>query len=169
MKLTIIINGAGGVGKDTLCMAAASKYSIMNVSSIDPIKEAAKVLGWGEEKDLASRKFLSDLKSISVHYNDWPTKYLIKKYQEFKESKFDIMFVHIREGDEIDHFNNMINNSAVTLLIRRAAVEKVYGNKSDDDVENYKYDYVYDNDLPLDESKEAFLGFIESIINKECG
>lgn len=167
MKLTIIINGAGGVGKDTLCSAVASKYLTMNVSSIDPIKEAAKYLGWNEEKDLVSRRFLSDMKRISVNYNDWPTKYLINKYHDFIESHFDILFVHIREGDEIDHFKKMINNDAVTLLIRRPTVEKEYGNKSDDDVDQYDYDYIYNNDIPLEKTKTRFLSFIDSIIEKE--
>ena len=168
MKLTIVINGAGGVGKDTLCLAVANKYYTMNVSSIDPIKEAAKHLGWDEKKDLASRKFLSDLKSLSVNYNDWPTKYLVSKYKEFKDGHFQILFVHIREGKEIDHFKTLVNDDVITLLIRRASVEMEYGNKSDDDVENYEYDYIYNNDMPLNESKEAFISFIETIIEKEC-
>lgn len=167
MKLIIIINGAGGVGKDTLCEAAANKYLTMNVSSIDPIKESARLLGWDDSKDLASRKFLSDLKSLSVNYNDWPTKYLIKKHKEFESGFFDILFVHIREGKEIDHFKNMIDNKAITLLIRRSSTERVYGNTSDDDVENYNYDYIYNNDLPLEETKVAFVNFIEDIIKKE--
>ena len=167
MKLTIIINGAGGVGKDTLCNAVSNKYYTMIVSSIEPIKMAAKLLGWDEKKDLASRKFLSDLKSLSVKYNDWPTKYLLNKYYEFEESYFEILFVHIREGKEIDHFKRMINNDAVTLLIRRASVEKVFGNDSDDDVEYYNYDYIYDNDMPLNESKVAFVEFIDGIVERE--
>ena len=168
MKLTIIINGAGGVGKDTLCDAVSTKYLTMNVSSIEPIKTAAKLLGWNEQKDMASRRFLSDLKSLSANYNDWPTKYLIDKYHEFERSYFDILFVQIREGKEIDHFKKMINNNAVTLLIRRSTVEKVFGNNSDDDVEYYNYDYIYHNDKPLNTSKTEFLSFIENIIENRA-
>ena len=32
MKLTIVINGKGGVGKDTLCRFAAERYKTENVS-----------------------------------------------------------------------------------------------------------------------------------------
>ena len=41
MKLTIVINGMGGVGKDTLCRFAAERYKTENISSITPIKELA--------------------------------------------------------------------------------------------------------------------------------
>ena len=76
MKLTIVINGAGGVGKDTMCEFAAEEYAVTNVSSIDPVKQAARILGWDAQKDLKSRKFLADMKQLCVEYNDWPTKYL---------------------------------------------------------------------------------------------
>ena len=40
-KLGIVINGRGGVGKDTLCDFAAKVYRTVNVSSVDPIKKIA--------------------------------------------------------------------------------------------------------------------------------
>ena len=46
MKLTIVINGKGGVGKDTLCRFAAERYKTRNISSITPIKELAAACGW---------------------------------------------------------------------------------------------------------------------------
>lgn len=52
MKCIIVINGAGGVGKDTLCDFASKYYKTMNVSSVDPIKEAAYILGWKGTKQL---------------------------------------------------------------------------------------------------------------------
>ena len=69
-KAVIVINGAGGVGKDTLCDLAAKHFKVYNVSSITPIKEIAALCGWDGSKDDRSRKFLADLKQISVEYND---------------------------------------------------------------------------------------------------
>jgi adenylate kinase len=60
-KAVIIINGAGGVGKDTICDLAAKHFKVKNISSITPIKELAARCGWGGEKDDKARKFLSDL------------------------------------------------------------------------------------------------------------
>ncbi|MBO5879339.1 MAG: hypothetical protein J6Q68_02150, partial [Clostridia bacterium] len=65
-KLVMVINGAGGVGKDTLCDFASAHFSVMNISSITPIKEIAAMCGWNGEKSDKARKFLSDLKALSI-------------------------------------------------------------------------------------------------------
>ena len=44
-KLVMVINGAGGVGKDTLCEFAMKHFKVMNISSITPIKELAALAG----------------------------------------------------------------------------------------------------------------------------
>lgn len=164
MKLTIVINGAGGVGKDTMCDFAAEEYRVTNVSSIDPVKQAARLLGWNAQKDLKSRKFLADMKQLSVEYNDWPTRYLVDRHREFLEGPEEIMFVHIREGREIAHFVESVNGDAVTLLVRRTSNDTVYGNASDDDVEKFDYDYIYYNDCPLEEAKADFISFLQKIL-----
>ena len=42
---------------------------VENISSITPIKDLAKLCGWGGEKNEKSRKFLSDLKQLLIDYN----------------------------------------------------------------------------------------------------
>ena len=102
MKEIVVINGSGGVGKDTFVQFCGEYTSIMNISSVDKVKEAAKVLaGWNGEKDEKSRKFLSDLKELGIEYNDAPFKYISNMAEEFKNSDKQIMFVHIREFEEI--------------------------------------------------------------------
>ena len=96
-KLVIVINGSGGVGKDTLCDIAAKHYKVKNISSITPIKKIAADCGWDGQKDDKSRKFLSDLKLLCVEYNDYPTRWALAEYLDFKNTDEDIMFVHIRE------------------------------------------------------------------------
>ena len=39
-----------------------------------------------------------------------------------------------------------------------------YGNASDDEVENYAYDYIYENDTSLDEAEPSFLATLRKII-----
>ena len=59
-KVAIVINGAGGVGKDTLCELAAKHFKVMNISSITPIKEIAALCGWdGRKDDRACRQITS--------------------------------------------------------------------------------------------------------------
>ena len=167
MKLTIVINGKGGVGKDTLCRFAAERYKTENVSSITPIKELAAACGWQGEKTDRARKFLSDLKALTAAYNDYPTAYLSDRYRAFLSSDDELLFVHIREPEEIRKFVSATDGAAKTLLIRggERCERGAYGNASDDGVENYPYDYVFVNDRPLDETRAAFLDFLDGIVS----
>ena len=170
MKLTIVINGKGGVGKDTLCRFAAERYKTENVSSITPIKEIASLCGWQGEKTDRARKFLSDLKALTAEYNDFPTNYLAERYRAFLSSDGELLFVQIREPEEIRKFVNATGGNAKTLLIRGGDRfdRTAYGNASDDGVEDYPYDFVFVNDRPLEETREAFLAFLDGIVGRRA-
>ncbi len=164
-KTVLVINGAGGVGKDTLCAMAAKRFNVENISSITPIKEVASFFGWNGAKDDKSRKFLADLKRLTVEYNDYPTVWLKEKYREFLLSDKEILFVHIREPEEIGKFVKATDGNAKTLLIRggERMVKREYGNAADDSVENYEYDYYFVNDKTLNEAEQDFIAFISEI------
>ena len=165
-KIAIVINGAGGVGKDTLCDLAAKHFRVMNISSITPIKEIAAECGWNGSKDDRSRKFLSDLKRLCVEYNDYPTTWALKRYEQFLESDDQILFVHIREADEISKFVKATENRAKTLLVRggKRMKKDSYGNSSDDDVEKYKYDYYFVNENSLEIAEKEFVELLENML-----
>lgn len=167
-KIVIIVNGSGGVGKDTLCDFAARHFRVQTVSSITPIKEIAqKGFGWDGEKDKKSRKLLADLKELAVWYNDLPFLYLCEEYRRFLGSSAQILFVHIREGKEIDKFKGRVEGACYTLLITRERNANVqWGNASDDDVEKYDYDWIYENNKPLEESEKDFCDFLAKQIKK---
>ena len=134
MKEIVVINGSGGVGKDTFVQFCGEYVPIMNISSVDKVKEAAKVLaGWNGEKDEKSRKFLSDLKELGIEYNDAPFKYISNMAEEFKKSDKQIMFVHVRESEEIEKCKKCLN--AKTLLITNKNVAAINTNISDRDVD----------------------------------
>lgn len=161
MKQIIVINGQGGVGKDTFIeLLASSKLKIINVSSVDGIKELARMVGWNGAKEERDRKFLSDLKILTSNYCGFSEYYLIKKAKEFLESENDLMFVHIREPFYIRTFLNKFP-SAKTLLIRRGESSS-YGNVADDNVFNYDYDYVIDNCGSLGDLEEKGVQLLES-------
>lgn len=145
-KTVLIINGKGGVGKDTLINSLTDKYNIYVVSSIDPIKEIAFQLGWDGIKTPAARKFLSDLKRLSIQFNDYPTKYLLRKYLSFLDDDNDIMAVFIREPVEISKFKTLVPNTKTILILRNESPTPTsWGNSSDDDVFSYSYDYCFEN------------------------
>lgn len=172
-KTIIVINGKGGCGKDTLCDIAAKHYAVLNVSSITPIKEMASIIGWEGAKTENDRKFLSDLKALVTQYNDGANNYLLKMTEDFISSDNEIMFVHIREPESIEHFKETVVHLApeikvLTLLVKRE-IQKyyVFGNKSDDEVGNYSYDFIYDNNTDVDKIEETFMPFFENMLNFE--
>ena len=164
-KLTIVINGAGGVGKDTLCELASKHFRVMNISSITPIKEIAAQCGWDGSKDDRARKFLSDLKRLTVEYNDYPTAWALERYNRFIMSDDEIMFVHIREAGEIKKFVRATKGNAKTLLVRGGGrmTKETYGNVSDDEVENYDYDYYFVNDKSLELAEREFVELLKKM------
>lgn len=169
-KIVIIINGKGGAGKDTVCEIAARYFNVEIISAITPIKDIARQHGWNGEKDNKARRFLSDLKRAFIKYNDLPNRYLEAEYDKFEQSDNDILFVHIRERDQIDDFIRRVRIKCVTLLVRSSKVEKLgeFGNSSDDDVENYHYDYYYTNGRPMSELIPTFMDFlVDSLLTEE--
>jgi replication-associated recombination protein RarA len=66
-KQVFIINGSGGVGKDTLIelIAECSGFSIMNFSSVDKVKEIARMIGWDGGKTEKDRKYIFSAMRIS--------------------------------------------------------------------------------------------------------
>ena len=165
-KTVIVINGAGGVGKDTLCELAAKHFKVYNVSSITPIKDIAKQCGWSGAKDDKSRKFLSDLKLLCVEYNDYPTLWAVERFKEFIRSDNEIMFLHVREPKEIKKFVEATRGEAKTLLIRGGErMKKInYGNTSDDCVEDYSYDYYFYNDKTIEQAEVNFTALLKEIV-----
>lgn len=165
-KAVIIINGKGGAGKDMLCAMAAKKYRIMNISSIDPVKKIAAAAGWDGVKDAKSRKLLSDLKRLFIEYNDLCFKYCVDKYTAFAEADKDILFIHIREPEEISKIVDYFSENGVkcrTLLVKRN-IDAAFGNYSDDSVFDYDYDYIFENNTTKKAVEGMFIQLLEEIL-----
>lgn len=169
-KTIIIINGKGGSGKDTFVNIISKYYKVQNVSSIDPIKNAASLLGWTGSKEDKDRKFLSDMKRLSVLYNDFPMRYISQCIGNFLVSENMFLFIHIREPEEISKLESKLSNfkdiDYFTLLIRRPITNDVtFGNSSDDLVDQYGYNYTYLNEIEgLSEMEFPVLSYFGDII-----
>lgn len=178
-KIIIIINGQPTVGKDYLCEVGNEAYPSMVVSSVDRVKEAFKILGWdGITKTEAERNAMSDMKKLSVLYNDGPTKYMISRIKEFEESDLNILYFMIREPEEIEHaleeFKKVTPIPVVTLIIRREDLELERNelglikdiNHSDRNVLEYRYMYTFYNKLNDPSVKARYIDYLTYIFSR---
>ena len=156
-----IINGKAGCGKDTfvtMCRDILGANWILNISTVDYVKEVAEYCGWDGTKTPENRKFLSDLKDVLTQWNDIPLKKVCQEVKTWQHiwitsGEYDkaVVFIHCREPKEIDKLTRELQNyEPVTLLIRREAAENIQQiNHADNDVLNYSYDYTIYNDSTL--------------------
>lgn len=160
-KKIVIINGTGGSGKDTFVEFCSKYTNVMNFSSIDKVKEVARIIGWNGGKTDKDRKFLSDLKRLTTEYNDMAFNSIKAAVIEFKENDDNLMFIHIREPEEITRAKDSFD--ARTLLIKRQNLENITTNYSDASVDNYDYDYTIFNTTleKLDEEAKVFVKKLE--------
>lgn len=158
-KQVIIINGTGGSGKDTFVRFCSEFAKVTNISSVDKVKEAAKILvGWNGEKNEKARKLLVDLKQLSIKYNDYSTKYIQEQYKIFEKNDSQYLFIHIREIEEIEKIKKLLN--AKTLLVLNPRVALITSNSSDANVYKYEYDYKIENSGSLEDLKQKAKEFI---------
>ena len=82
-----IVNGAPGAGKTTfennVEKITGDRFCYI-LSTITPITEIARNVGWNGTKDLKSRKFLSDLKDLLTEWNDYPFKYICEEVKRIE-------------------------------------------------------------------------------------
>lgn len=167
MKQIILISGSGGVGKDRFVRFCSKYIPTLNISSVDKVKKAAKILGWdGKTKDEKTRLFLARLKFDSSDYNDQPYDYIKSCIEKYRINEFyKVMFIHIREPKEIDKVKN--DFSCKTLLIRNINVKDIKSNEADANVENYTYDYVIDNNYDLKSLNKKAYEFIDELTKED--
>ena len=167
MKRLIIINGSGGVGKDTFVNMCGNHCDVANISTVDKVKEIARLCGWRYGKTDKDRKFLSDLKFLISNYSDElfeETKHKIKFYFD---NGFDLVFLHAREPEEIYKYRDTFAPFAKTVLVTNKNVPMVTTNESDANVLNFKYDYEVANDGDLEDLENIARVFVERLLNED--
>ena len=173
----IVVNGVAQSGKDSFVDYCIDELAPNGAkwSSVEFVKDVAKYCGWNGVKDEKGRKFLSDLKDLLTEWDDVPWKKVEEVFNYIKVECFQyglkdsdfFLFIHSREPKEIERFQR--EYGAVTVLIDRAEVEGEQSNHSDEEVMNFNYDYIIDNNSSLDVLQERAIQLIESvrIFNKE--
>lgn len=158
-KQIFITNGMARCGKDTFASYLNDIIPTLKYSSIDKVKEIAKLCGWnGESKTEKDRKFLSDLKLLTTSYSDMPFQAIKSIVNEFTLSaEYSVLLIDIREPEEIEKAKNAFG--AKTILIKNNRVKNINSNMADANVFNYKYDFVIENNGTLDEFQNVIYEF----------
>lgn len=164
-KQVFIINGSGGCGKDTFVSLVSDIVYTTNFSSVDKVKEIARIIGWNGGKTEKDRKFLSDLKLLCTDYNDMPLNSMKDKFEEFLKSDSVFLFLHIREPEEIDKAKKAFN--AKTILIKRDSIEHITSNMADANVFNYDYDVIVLNDKGINEFRDKAYYMVKDFKNNQ--
>lgn len=173
MKYVLIFNGYPESGKTTFENIIARKYESVIYSSIKPVidftdrmidscdSEVLKEV-YKEEKKYKTnkyRKLLSDNKSMLDSFApSYIMSHLLEEFNRFMKSDSEFLMIDIREPKNIKNLVNQLKSQTAfknnkfkvkTVFVKRDN-EKYYGNKSDDNVEDYQYDILVNNNKTLD-------------------
>ena len=145
-------------GKDTFAKFLNDIVPTLKYSSIDKVKDIARLCGWDGGKTEKDRKFLSDLKLLTTDYSNMAYEAIKSKVNDFLEdSQHVIMLIDIREPNEIDKAKTAFG--AKTILIENNNVKSITSNMADANVFNYTYDYVVKNNGTLDDFRNNIYNF----------
>lgn len=163
MKKIFILNGSGGVGKDTFVDLVSNYIPTIHFSSVTKVKEIAKAIGWDGGKTEKDRKFLSDLKILCTEYNNMPFNSMKEKVSEFLNGDTNALFIDIREPNEIEIAKQAFN--AETVLVKRDSVTHITSNMADANVYNYQYDHIIENNGSIEDLNNAAKMFVDKLFN----
>jgi len=159
---SVIINGHPQAGKDTFAEACVKELAKRGskaqiVSSVDRVKEAARVLGWNGVKDDRSRAFLSDLKDIYTKHYNGPYYDCLAALE-----KAEVTFMMIREPEEIKKIYQTVGSLRVLVTrLRGDSGTPPFSNHADRRVNECPYDVVIHNTGSIEELEAKAVAFVE--------
>jgi len=163
MSKVYVINGSPESGKDTFVSFVKTYHEdTLNFSSVDYIKWLShKHLGINvNQKTPKLRKFLSDFKKILTEFNDFPYQQCKMAVESLEEGQ--VIFLHIREKEEIDKIKSDFPETKVVLVSN--GQEDEFGNESDDKVNLIDYDIIIHNDTTIEELSKTAKWFVQRYI-----
>lgn len=190
MKYILIFNGYPKSGKTTFEKALAERHNSLIYSSITPVIELTEqMIKSAGDKDLNDlydftaatksakyRKLLSDMKNALYSFDDgiYINSKLYKQVLKFvNDDSIEFLMTDIREPKMIKSFIQLLKSKEVfsyNFKVRTVFVKNVhnelFGNISDDNVEDYQYDLVIHNNSTLEKfTGEILEGFIQILKN----
>lgn len=165
--IVVIVNGAPRTGKDTFIRLCDEQLpqdtASLIVSSIDPVKAAARQLGWDGEKSEEWRRALHAIKQAWVHACDGPLEFIMGRIANSEavhaKSQNLIVFTNVRERSEIEklvHACTSSGKSVYTVRINRKGIS-FYNNPADAQDEKINYNFEIENENAPDWGKRLSL------------
>lgn len=93
-----------------------------------------------------------------------PFNSLSEKVEHFMISNAALLFLHIREPEEIEKVRKTFE--AKTILVKRDSIKQIISNMADKNVFKYQYDIVIKNNGSLDDLKKKSIEFINDLKNE---
>lgn len=166
-KFIFIINGAGGTGKDKFVECCSKFITVRNISSVDHIRDALAIIcptyeiglekQQNEDGDIW-RDNIHKLKMLSAKMDDGPFKVINRKIFDFFGDGNKVLFIHIREPEEIEKIVKCYN--CKTILFKNYNARPIDSLSVERNVTDLNYDIIIHNDGTIDDLMETAEKFV---------
>ena len=144
---------------------------VSELSTVDFVKEVAKICGWKGKKDKKDREFLHDLKEAMEKWDNIPNKKVLEDAENIIKNYLGLnhlFFVNIREPQSIESFSQLVMEQGYETPIKILMESNMSSNEVDSivqEIKSIKYDKIYKNNGTLKELANTAGDFIEEIIH----
>ena len=144
---------------------------VSELSTVDFVKEVARICGWKGKKDKKDREFLHDLKLAMEKWDNIPNKKVIEDAEAIIKNYLGLnhlFFVNIREPQSIESFSQLVMENSYEKPFKILIESNMSSNEVDSivqEIKSIKYDKIYKNNGTLKNLADTAGDFIEEIIH----
>lgn len=144
---------------------------VSELSTVDFVKEIARICGWKGKKDKKDRGFLHDLKEAMEKWDNIPNKKVLEDAENIIKNYLGLnhlFFVNIREPQSIESFSQLVMEQGYETPIKILMESNMSSNEVDSivqEIKSIKYDKIYKNNGTLKDLANTAGDFIEEIIH----
>ena len=144
---------------------------VSELSTVDFVKEVARICGWKGKKEKKDREFLHDLKEAMEKWDNIPNKKVLEDAENIIKNYLGLnhlFFVNIREPQSIESFSQLVMEQGYETPIKILMESNMSSNEVDSivqEIKSIKYDKIYKNNVTLKDLTNTAGDFIEEIIH----
>ena len=144
---------------------------VSELSTVDFVKEVARICGWSGKKDKKDREFLHDLKEAMEKWDNIPNKKVLEDAENIIKNYLGLnhlFFVNIREPQSIESFSQLVMEQGYETPIKILMESNMSSNEVDSivqEIKSIKYDRIYKNNGTLKDLANTAGDFVEEIIH----